>query len=64
MNECAINDLELYNNSWRRWFLIKLRNLARLVRLYSPYIFFALISYTGTKTGEIIYDKYLKINSD
>jgi hypothetical protein len=59
MNECKINDVELYDNSWRRWFMIKVLNLARYFKLYAPYLFYMIIGYAGSRTANILFDKYL-----
>jgi hypothetical protein len=64
MNESKINDITLYDNTWRRWFWIKILNVARYMKIYAPYIFFMLVGLGGTRTANIIFDKYIadKIN--
>lgn len=57
-------NIELYDNTWKRWFRIKIIHILNYLKGISPVFFFVMVSYAGTKTANMIFKKYIKHRLD
>lgn len=55
-------ELKIYlnDNSWAKWFRLKIKAAYRYTHIYLPVIYFAFISGIGSYVGSKIFKKYIK----
>ncbi len=58
MNEITKYNNIVNDNSWRRWVLIKLNFIMKIFKIWTPTLFFILVSVMGTRTADRILNKY------